>query len=132
MLNAFLDLKECFFFFSFGWSHKSAVFNCRAATLQWVGPQMSIQHSVISRSRDRTWEGSASLETRAGVWADSTRGWETAAKHCCSSSVFCLRKLSLAEVCALQRLRVRSVAWTLQHLKFYLDILSALEIPALN
>lgn len=53
-------------------------------------------------------------------------------QHCCSSSVFCLRKLSLAEVCALQRLRVRSVAWTLQHLKFYLDILSALEIPALN
>lgn len=50
-------------------------------------------------------------------------------QHCCS--VCCLRKLS-SEVCALERLRARFVAWTLQHLEFYLDILSTLEIPVLN
>lgn len=44
----------------------------------------------------------------------------------------CLLAEETAEVCAFQRLRARFVAWTLQHLKFYLDILSALEIPALN
>lgn len=44
----------------------------------------------------------------------------------------CLLPEETAGVCAFQGLRARFVAWTLQHLKFYTDILSALEIPALN